>query len=180
MVDLQDLARLTNGSLSYDAGRVVPTLSCCGASTPAEDKSDKTHFSRSFTKAAIEAMASIREWGGILIITVQNGYPVGGSMAGNTMLAYQGRAADNVALAGAAASNEVDYRGLELLRKEFNDVEAWSDEYIRARSSMNAANLTTSPAGPMADPEVRKLVECGQTLSRMFAGGKFDAEVVCR
>jgi hypothetical protein len=177
LVDVQDVARLTNGSIRYEGGGAVLTLPCCGNSPAAAD--DKSHFSPGFTRASIEAMGSIREWGGMLMITVRNGYPVAG-MAGETILAYQGRAADNVGLAAAAASTDTDRRGLELLRDEFNNVQAWSDEFIKSRSSMNAANLTTSPAGPMGDPEVGKLVECGQTLSRMFAAGRLDPDVVCR
>ena len=179
LVDVQDIARLTNGSIRYEAGRAVLTMPCCRDSAAASEIDDKSRFSPSFTKASIEAMGSIREWGGMLMITVRNGYPVAG-MAGETILAYQGRAADNVALAAATASTDTDRRGLELLRNEFNNVQTWSDEFMKSRSSMSAANLTTSPAGPMGDPEVGKLLECGQTLSRMFAGGRFDADVVCR
>jgi len=180
LVDVQDLARLTNGSISYEGGRVVLTLPCCATPKQSEEKVDKSHFSRAFTRAAIEATGSIREWGGVLMTTVENGYPVGGSMAGNVMLAYQGRAADNVALAAAAASTEADYAGAELLRSEYNNVQAWSDEFIKARRSMSAVNLTTSPAGPMGDPEVRKLFDCGQSLARMFAAGRLEEDVACR
>jgi hypothetical protein len=82
-------------------------------------------------KAAIEATASIREWGGMLKVIVENGYPVGKAMAGNTIRAYQGRAADSIALASAAASSDDDRRGLEVLGNEFNNLQAWSDSFLR-------------------------------------------------
>jgi hypothetical protein len=123
-VDLQELARMTNGSLSFERDRVILTLPGCDASKQIGGDSGTSGFSRPFMKAAIEAMASIREWGGTLLITVQNGYPVANTMAGNTIAAYQARAADNVALASAATSTDSDQRGLELLRSEFNNVQA--------------------------------------------------------
>ncbi len=177
LVDVQDLARITKGSLSFEKDQIILTPADCNAARPAAD--EKSGFSRAFTRAAIETMASIREWGGRLMITVQNGYPVGNTMAGNTILAYEGRAADNVALAASAASNDSDARGLELLRNEFNNVQAWSDSYIKARSSMSAAKITMSENAMQNNEEVQKLVHCGQFLAQTFAGGNFQDDAAC-
>ena len=143
------------------------------------DGANELAFSRPFIKAAIEAMASIREWGGTLLATVQNGYPVAKTAAGYTIGAYQARAADSIALAATAASNDSDARGLELLKNEFNDVQAWSDAFVRARSSMSAVNLTTSEDALKSDQDAQKLVGCGQFLAQMFAGGTFQDDAVC-
>jgi hypothetical protein len=151
----------------------------CDGSKTAGDDSGKPRFSAAFTRAGIEAMASIREWGGMLMITVQNGYPVGNTMAGNTIMAYQGRAADTVALAASAASNDSDSRGLELLRNEFNNVQEWTNRFIKARNSLNATNLTLSETGLRDDPEIQKLVHCGQFLAQMFADGSFREDAAC-
>ena len=97
-VDVQDLARITRGSLSFEEDRIILTLAPSDASEPARDSATKPGFSPAFMRAAIEAMASVREWGGMMQVIVQNGYPVGKAMAGNTIRAYQGRAADSVAL----------------------------------------------------------------------------------
>ncbi len=178
LVDVQDLARITNGSLSFERNGIALTLPRCDGTKSAAD--DKSSFSRPFMRAAIEAMASIREWGGMLMITVQNGYPVGTTMAGNTIMAFQGRAADTVALASSAATTEADYRGLELLKNELNNVQAWSDSFVKARTSMSAANLTMSETALKDDPEVQKMIGCGQFLARMFAGGSFQDGAACR
>jgi hypothetical protein len=170
LVDVEDLARITDGSLSFEGDHVVLTL--------AADK-DPNRFSHAFTKAGIEAMASIREWGGTLMITVQNGYPVGNTMSGNTIMAYQGRAGDSVALASAEATTEADRRGLELLQNEFRNVQAWSDAFIKARASLNAATLTTSSTPLQENPEVHKMMECGQFLTQMFASGHFEDDSIC-
>ncbi len=178
LVDVQDLARITNGSLNFERDRIALALPHCDGPKPATD--EKSGFSRPFMRAAIESMASIREWGGMLMITVQNGYPVGNTMAGNTIAAFQGRAADTVAFASSAATTEADYRGLELLKNELNSVQAWSDSFVKARNSMSAANLTMSENALKDDPEVQKMIGCGQFLARMFAGGSFQDDAACR
>jgi hypothetical protein len=178
-VDVQDLARITNGSLSFEGSRIVLTLPSCDASAAADNEAGKTGFSRAFMRAAIEAMASIREWGGMLMVTVQDGYPVGNTMAGNTIIAYQERAAESVSLASAAASTESDNRGLELLRNEFNRLQAWADGYVKARNSLSAANLTIPEGGLKNDEEAQKIVRCGQFLAQMFAGTAFQDDAAC-
>lgn len=179
LVDVLDLARITNGSLSFERDQIILTMPRCDASKTAAGDPDKPRFSGSFTKAGIEAAASIREWGGMLMITVQNGYPVGNTMAGNTIMAHQGRAADGIALASSAASTDPDNRGLELLRNEFNNVQAWADTFIRARNSLSAANLTTSETAIKNDPDIQKLVHCGEFLAQMFAEATFRDDAAC-
>src|SRR5271157_1750754 len=178
-VDVQDLARITKGSLSFEEDRAILALTPSDASEPARDTATKSGFSPAFMRAAIEAMASIREWGGMLQVIVQNGYPVGKAMAGNTIRAYQGRAADSVALASTAASTDDDQRGLELLRNEFNNVQAWAESFVDARNSLNAVDLSTSE-NPLKDNEdAQKIMDCGQFLAQMFAGGTFQDDATC-
>ena len=178
-VDVQDLARITKGSLSFEEDRVILTLAPSDASDSARDTAMKSGFSPAFMKAAIEAMASIREWGGMLQVIVQNGYPVGKAMAGNTIRAYQGRAADSVALASAAASTDDDHRGVELLRNEFSNLQGWAESFLDARNSLSAVNLTTSEHPLKDDFEAQKIMSCGQFLAQMFAGGTFEDDAAC-
>ena len=179
LVDVQDLARITKGSLSFEGNRIILTLSPRDASQQAVDDANKVGFSPAFRRAAIEAMASIREWGGMLQVIVQNGYPLGKAMAGNTVRAYQGRAADTVALAATAASTDSDHRGVELLRNEFNNLQAWAESFVEARNSMRAVDLTTSEHPLDNDPEAQKIISCGQFLAQMFAGGTFEDHASC-
>ena len=176
-VDAEALAQITNGSLSFEKNRIILTLPADGSSSSGEDYT--SGFSRPFMKAAIEAMASIREWGGTLQAIVLNGYPVGNTTAGNTIMAFQGRAADSVALAAAAASTDSDYRGLELLKNEFNNVQTWADGYAKARSSLNAADLSMSENQFNNDSEAQKVIHCGQFLAQMFAGGTLQDDAAC-
>lgn len=178
-VDVQELTRIANGSLSFEKDRIILTLPLREASESAVGDPGSAGFSRAFMRAAIEAMASMREWGGMLLVTVQNGYPVGNNMVGNTIIAYQARAADSVALASAAASTDSDTRGLELLRNEFSNLQAWSDGFVNARNSLSAADLTTSESRLKDDRDAQKIIGCGQFLAKMFAGGTFQDDVTC-
>jgi hypothetical protein len=177
-VDAQDLAQITNGSLSFEKNRIILTLPSPDGSSSSGD-AHTSGFSRSFIKAAIEAMASIREWGGTLQAVVQNGYPVGNTTAGNTIMAFQGRAADSVALASTAASTDSDYRGFELLKNEFNNVQDWADGYVKARSSLSAADLSMSESQLNNDYDAQKIIHCGQFLAQMFASGSYQDDAVC-
>jgi hypothetical protein len=178
-VDVQDLARITKSSLSFEEGRIILTLAPSDASEAARDTATKSGFSPAFMRAAIEAMASIREWGGMLQVIVQNGYPVGKAMAGNTIRAYQGRAADRVALASAAASTDDEHRGYELLKNEFDNLQAWAESFVEARNSLSAADLSTSENPLKDDEDAQKIIHCGQFLAQMFAGGTFQDDAVC-
>jgi hypothetical protein len=180
LVDLQDLARITKSSLSFEEDRIILILAPGDASEPARDSATKSGFSPAFMRSAIEAMAAIREWGGMLQVIVQNGYPVGKAVAGNTIRAYEGRAADSVALASAAASTDDDHRGLELLRNEFNNLQAWADSFVDARNSLSAADLSTSEHPLKDDEQAQKIIHCGQFLAEMFGGGTFQDAAVCR
>ena len=178
-VDVEELARITRGSLRFEEDRIILTLAPSDASEPARDIATKSGFSPAFMRAAIEAMASIREWGGMLQVIVQNGYPVGKAMAGNTIRAYQGRAADSVALASAAASTEDEHRGYELLKNEFDNLQAWAESFVEARNSLSAAEMSTSENPLKDDEEAQKIIHCGQFLAQMFAGGTFQDDAAC-
>ena len=177
-VDAQALAQITNGLLSFEKNRIILTLHGQDGSS-SSDEAHTSGFSRPFMKAAIEAMASIREWGGTLQAIVLNGYPVGNTTAGNTIMAFQGRAADSVALASAAASTDSDNRGLKLLKNEFNNVQSWADGYVKARISLSAAELSMSESQFNNDYEAQKIIHCGQFLAQMFASGTFQDDAVC-
>ena len=175
-VDLQALAQITGSSVSFEGGRVVLILASAetqGISGGGESSS--TGFSRPFMAAGIEALASMREWGSTLAVTIRNGFPLG-----NAIRPYRARAAEKVQLASAAASTDDDRNGLELLRKELSNVQAWSDKLVTARNSMNAANLAMSENAMQEDPMFQSALQCGQYLAQMLASGNFQDAAACR
>ncbi len=175
-VDLQALAQITGSSVAFQAGRVVLTL----PGTPAlgddsNSQAANTGFSRSFMAAGIEALASMREWGSTLVVAIRNGFPLG-----NTINPYRARAAEKVQLAASATSTDDDRSGLELLRQEFSNVQAWSNKLVNARNSMSAANLTMSETALQEDPMFQNILRCGQHLGQMFGSGSFQDAGACR
>jgi hypothetical protein len=80
-VDIRDLARITNSSLSFKENFVVLTLPAprrvLVAARPAASPPVESGFSRDFMQAGIEATASMREWRSTLAAFLRNGYPVG-------------------------------------------------------------------------------------------------------
>ena len=141
---------------------------------------DSSRFTPAFTSAAIQAMASIREWGGLVMTTVQNGYPVGNNLAGNSMAEYQARAADRIALASATASTDADHQGIELLKREFSNVQDWTQHFVEARRSLSAVKLTTSENAISNDEDAQRALRCGQFLAEMFANGAIQEDAACR
>ncbi len=174
-VDVEALAQITNGSLRFESDRILLTLPVGDAAAPSGDGPPaRSGFSQGFMSAAIEAIASMREWGSTLVVAIQNGYPVG-----NAMNVYRGRAADKLRLASAAATTDADRSGLELLSNEFKNVQAWSDKLVTAQKSMSAGNLTMSEGALQDDPMFQGIVRCGQFLGPMLAGGTFQDDASC-
>ena len=178
-VDIQELAKATGGSVAFEKDRIVLVLPRGEDATVAEEDA-ASRFSPAFRSSAIEAMASIREWGGMLMTIVRNGYPVGNNLAGNTLSAYEAHASDAIALASAAASTDSDNRGLELLKSEYTKVQQWSDRYVEARISLNAAYLSTSENAINDDADAQHALRCGQFLEHMFANGAIQDNTACR
>jgi hypothetical protein len=178
-VDIEDLARITNASVTREKDEITMTLPRCDASEPSSDPAAESKFSRPFMRAAIESMASIREWGGILMAIVQNGFPIGNTAGGNPISVLQGRAADSVALASTAASTQADYQGVALLQNEFNNIQSWSDRFVADRNSLSATNLSVAEHPLKNDQDAQKLIHCGQFLAQMFAGGTFQDDASC-
>jgi hypothetical protein len=174
-VDLQALAQITGSSMAFEGGRLVLTLPAADSSAGSGGAQGSTGFSHSFMSVGIEALASMREWGSTLVVAIRNGFPLG-----NTINPYRARAAEKVQLAAAAAATDDDRNGLELLRQEFNNVQAWSDKLVSARNSMSAANLTMSESAIQEDPMFQSILHCGQYLGKMFGSGSFQSADVCR
>jgi hypothetical protein len=175
-VHLQQLAKITGSSVAFEADRIILTLPVTDSGAPsATSQTAASGFSPSFMQAGIEALASMREWGSTLVITIRNGFPLG-----TAINPYRARAAEKVYLAAAAASTDNDRSGLELLRKELSNVQAWSDKLVNARNSMSAANLTMSENAMQEDPMFQSALLCGQYLAQMFASGSYQDAGACR
>jgi len=174
-VQLESLAHLTNGSLSFNGNQITLTLAAStpGAPTtaPPESHAANPGFSKEFLKAGIEAMSEIREWRSALESAVQYGFPVGD----NWIAGYQGAAATGMRLASVAASTDADRNAAQLLNNVFNDMQMLSDKMLSARKSMTYI----SPDALQNDPLDQKILTCARALAAMAASGQFQDDGSC-
>jgi hypothetical protein len=76
-VEIEALARLTDGSLTYSGNQIVLTLpgfsSHAQPTTTFANQPSSTGFTKEFLNAAIEQMSAVRAWRSTLINAVQRG-----------------------------------------------------------------------------------------------------------
>ena len=182
-VDIQALAQITHGSLSFSGNRIVLTFPkpSLGASTaepvaePAHSPVNDSELSRDFMRAGIEEIATIREWASTLAYAIQNGYQVTDNWAAN----YREQAAHSLRLASAPASTEADRNALQLLTNEFEAVREWSNKLIQERKSMDTAKYALSANALRDDPASQKIIACGHFLGSMLGSGSFRDDPSC-
>ena len=168
-VDVESLARLTNGSVSYKGSQITLTLS--GTAPTAPPAPATPGLSRDFITAGIEEMGLIREWRSALTNMVQNGYPITEAW----MVNYRGPAASNLKLAGLAVSTDADRKAFQLLTNEFNNMLQLSQRFLAARAS-----LTYIPQDSLNnDPLDQKIVACAHVLAGMASSGQFQDDPSC-
>jgi hypothetical protein len=176
-VDVEALARITNGSLRFNGNQITITLpgSGGGARTKAPQAEQVAApppgFSKDFLKAGIEAMAEIREWRSALESAVQYGFPPGD----NWINRYSGAAATAISLASAATSTDDDRQGFQLLNNEFSNMQSLSNKMLSARKDMNYI----APDALQNDPLDQKITACGRALGAMAAAGRFQDNGAC-
>lgn len=174
-VDIEALARLTSGSLSFNGNQVILTLPgtarAARPATPPAKPPAPAGLSRDFMKAGIEAMAEIREWRSALEGAVRYGFPPGDSWLSR----YRGSAATSVTLASAAATTDDDRKTFQLLDNEFNNMQKLSDKMLSTRKSMTYI----APDALQSDPLDQKILACGQALASMAAAGQFQDAASC-
>jgi hypothetical protein len=174
-VDLEALARVANGSLSFNGNQITLTLPG-GTSTPDADPSASptanTGLSKGFLKAGIEAMSMAREWHSALANAIQNGFPI----AADWLAGYRNKAATALRLASVAASTDSDQNAFQLLSNEFENMKKLSNQYVATRQSLNYID----PNGLANDPLNQKIIDCGHSLAAMAANGQFVDDGSCQ
>ena len=75
-VEIETLARLTQGTLSFKANQTTLTLPSSDSGGQASAPHAKAGFSTAFVQAGIEEMSVIREWRIAIVNAVQNNTPV--------------------------------------------------------------------------------------------------------
>jgi hypothetical protein len=171
-VELEALARLTHGALSFNGNQVTLTMGASGANTATTVTGEKSEFSKEFLRAAIEEMAVIREWRIALTNAVQNGFPIGDDW----IAIYREPALRNLGLASVAASTDPDRSAYQLLSNEFDNMKKLSDRFVAAHT----AQTYMPPDSLKSDPLDQQILNCARSLAAMAAGGKLVDDGSCR
>ena len=178
-VDLAALAHIANGTLDFQAKKIVLTLPQTSenmdAAPSVAGEVDDSSMSRDFMKAGIETITLMREWASPLAYAIQNGYNVTDSWVAG----YREKAANGLRIASVAAKTNADHSALQLLTNEFDALREWSNKLIEAHSTMSAGKYSLSEDALRNEPLSRKIVDCGHFLGSMLAGGSFQDDASC-
>jgi len=170
-VDIEALARTTNGSLSFNGNQILLTLPGAVAPAPATTQPSASGFTKDFIRAGIEEMAVIREWRSTLRNAVQRGYPV----TEDWINGYQARAEQSLRLLSLAATTESDKSAVQLLTNEFNNMKNLSDRFVEA----NKSRTYVPPESLNNDPLDQRILNCARALAAMAASGQFANDGSC-
>jgi hypothetical protein len=170
-VDIDSLARLIHGTISFQGSQIVLTLPRPEAPASAGQPERPVGLSESFLRAEIEALTAIREWRISIVNAVQNNAPVTEGWVGGLR-----RSSDSkLQLASAAASTEQDHRAVELLQNEYNNMQQMSDQFL----AIHAKDSYTPPDSFDNNPLDQKILGCERALASMAATKQFQDEPSC-
>lgn len=173
-VEVNGLARVTGGSLSFSGNQIVLTLPGSGGDSSAAPAASApaAGLSTEFLNAGIEAMSQLREWHAALKNAVEHSYPLGADWLGS----FRAQAQQALRLAGVAASTDQDHQAFQLLTNAFNNMNKLSDKYLQMTVKMNYI----APDAISNDPLDARLVACGHSLASMASARQFVDDGSCQ
>jgi len=170
-VELEALARIVNGSLSFKGNQVTLTLAADGMGAATSAPAPPQGFSRDFMNSGIEYMSQIREWRNTLSNAIANGFP----LTEEQFTPYRGQAATSLRLATVAATTDSDRSASQLLNNEFENMKKLTDKYLAARANLNFI----APDALLNDPLNMKVLNCAKALGAMASAGQFTDDSAC-
>jgi hypothetical protein len=170
-VELEALARLTHGSLSFNGNQTTLTLPGSPGNASAKAVATDSEFSKDFLRAGIEEMAVIREWRIALTNAVQRGIPV----TDDWIALYRSPATTDLRLASVAAATDSDRNAYQLISNEFDNMKKLSDRFVAAHTSLNY----TSPDALKDDALDQQILNCARSLTAMAASGQYVDDGSC-
>ena len=180
-VEVEALARATNGALSFQGNSVQLTVGGNGVSNnpPPNSPSQNAQqvppqnqgFSKEFVRSGIEFMSSIREWRSVLSNGVANGYPIASLGLGY----YQAQSQTALRMASTAIVTDSDSSVYALLNNEFANMKKLSDKYIAKAQNMNYID----PDSVKNDPLDQSVIGCAHSLAAMASTGQFNDDGSC-
>jgi hypothetical protein len=171
-VEIEALARLGNGSVSFNGEQVTLTLPAPSPEAAETEEAANEKFSREFLRAWIEEMGTIREWHTALATAIRSQTPIWQSWLGP----YQSRASTNLQLVQASAATDADRKAAPLVSNEYETMMQLNDKYVAQRTSVSYI----APDSLANDPLDKSVTACGQALESMAASGRFVDNGACR
>jgi hypothetical protein len=174
-VDLESLARISHGSLSFSGGRITLTVPGGGEAQAHPAGQATQGLSDGFVRAALQDVATIKEWTSTLAYAIQRGVPGDGSR----LVAFHDRAADQLRLAKVAASNDSDQSALRLLTNHYNLMNGWNDKLVAERKRMDTGKYSIDQNALANDETYQKITGCSKFLNTMLPSGHFQDDRSC-
>jgi hypothetical protein len=169
-VDMESLARLLHGSISFQGSQIVLTLTQAGVSAT-QAQAAKPELSEGFLRAEIEALTAIREWRISMVNAVQNNAPVADGWVGGLRRSAESK----VQLAVAATATEPDRSAAELLQGEYNNMQQMSDQLL----ALHVKDSYIPPDTFENNALDQKILSCSRALGSMAATKQFQDDASC-
>jgi hypothetical protein len=171
-VDIENLAQITDGTVTFEADRIVLTIPAARSSgTPT---GPTVGLSNNFATAAIASLTQMKEWQGALETMVTFGLATGGQWAQS----YRDEAAASLAQATTAATTDSDRSALPLLSNEFSNLEKWAGQVLAERQALDGAR-TLDPNSLKNDTALAAITDCGGRLGAMLVSGAVADDRSC-
>jgi|SRR5208283_2342996 len=174
-VEVDELARITGGSLRFVGNQITLTLPGSGDTSSQAVQSAPTPpvgLSKPFLGAGIETMREILEWHAALKTAIERGYPLSDEWFGN----FRRQSQSSLKHAEAVASTDTDQKALPLLVNEFNNMGALTDRYLKITVSRDYI----APDSLSSDPLEKKLLTCWHSLESMASSNQFVDDGSCQ
>lgn len=175
-LDLESLARIANGSLSFRGDSIVLHLPAAdSASSQSHEQPTSAGITNDFMKASLQVLSTLKQWTDALAHGVQSGAPGDGSR----LVVFHDKAADQLRIATVDAANESDKLALRLLTNQFNQVNNWSNKLVAERKRMDTAKYSMTPNAIANDATFQKITSCSKFLGTMLPSGEFQDSHSC-
>jgi hypothetical protein len=170
-VDIEGLAQVLRGSVTFDPSRIEITIP---APAVARAPQDSAEMSNQFQQMAVVTLAEMREWKGAVAYIVATGMPVAGTWPQD----YKDRIEADIMKTALAVSTEADRQALQLLKQEFALLSEWADKLLGEREALQGAR-SVDPNALREDQALARISECGKFLSWMIVSGTFSDDPSC-
>ncbi len=168
-VEVDELARITGGSLRFVGNQIILTLPGSGDTS---SQAQSAGLSRPFLGAGIETMREILEWHAALKTAIERGYPLSDEWLGN----FRRQSQSSLKHAEAVASTDTDQKAVPFLANEFNNMGALTDRYLRITANRDYI----APDSLSSDPLDQKLLTCWHSLESMASSNQFVNDGSCQ